>query len=185
MDVARQDISKLRDAGWKPLTPITVKARDGKTDLYGFLFKPTNFAAAERYPTSSTMCTPPQAGSCGSRGFSLLRTEYSCSSLAETGLHCRLHRRHRHAQPFQELPRRAVRRHGRQHDPRPGCGDQGTCREVSVDRRRPRRGSMDNIWRRRCGHRARCFMSRTSSKSALARAATGGCNRVYEDDVSE
>src|ERR1035441_10597957 len=41
MDVARQDIGKLQAAGWKPLTPITVKARDGKTDLYGFLFKPT------------------------------------------------------------------------------------------------------------------------------------------------
>src|SRR5882762_7612115 len=29
------DISRLRAAGWKPPMPITVKARDGKTDLYG------------------------------------------------------------------------------------------------------------------------------------------------------
>ena len=32
MDVAKQDISKLIAYGWKPLTPFTVKARDGKTD---------------------------------------------------------------------------------------------------------------------------------------------------------
>ena len=31
VDVAQQDVAKLRATGWKPLTPITVKARDGKT----------------------------------------------------------------------------------------------------------------------------------------------------------
>src|SRR5262249_39710057 len=29
----KADVSKLVAAGWKPATPITVKARDGKTDL--------------------------------------------------------------------------------------------------------------------------------------------------------
>ena len=33
--------------GWEPPTPITVKARDGKTDLYGFMFKPTHFDRVE------------------------------------------------------------------------------------------------------------------------------------------
>ena len=49
-DVAKQDISQLLAAGWMPPTPIKVKARDGKTDLYGFMFKPTNFDASKKYP---------------------------------------------------------------------------------------------------------------------------------------
>src|SRR5581483_2390398 len=31
----KADISKLTASGWKPPIPITVKARDGVTDLYG------------------------------------------------------------------------------------------------------------------------------------------------------
>src|SRR6202044_3595098 len=34
----KADISKLLATGWKPPVPITVKARDGVTDLYGLLF---------------------------------------------------------------------------------------------------------------------------------------------------
>jgi dipeptidyl aminopeptidase/acylaminoacyl peptidase len=83
MDVAHQDISKLREAGWKPLTPITVKARDGKTYLYGFLFRPTNFDAARRYPIADYVYPGPQAGSCGSRSFSTAHKDMQ--SLAELG----------------------------------------------------------------------------------------------------
>ena len=38
----RADIARLTAAGWKPPEPFTVKARDGVTDLYGLMFKPTN-----------------------------------------------------------------------------------------------------------------------------------------------
>jgi dipeptidyl aminopeptidase/acylaminoacyl peptidase len=69
MEVAQQDISKLRAAGWQPLTPITVKARDGKTDLYGFIFKPANFDPAKKYPIIDHVYPGPQTGSCGSRSF--------------------------------------------------------------------------------------------------------------------
>ena len=83
MDVAHQDITKLHEAGWKPLMPITVKARDGKTDLYGFLFKPTNFDAALRYPIADYVYPGPQTGSCGSRSFSAAHKDMQ--SLAELG----------------------------------------------------------------------------------------------------
>jgi dipeptidyl aminopeptidase/acylaminoacyl peptidase len=83
MDVARQDISRLRESGWKPLTAITVKARDGKTDLYGFLFKPTNFDAAKRYPIVDHVYPGPQTGSCGSRSFAAAHRDME--SLAELG----------------------------------------------------------------------------------------------------
>jgi dipeptidyl-peptidase 4 len=83
MEVTRQDIAKLRATGWKPLTPITVKARDGTTDLYGFLFRPTNFDPARRYPLVDRVYPGPQAGSCGSRDFSAAHVDMQ--SLAELG----------------------------------------------------------------------------------------------------
>ncbi|MDN5856489.1 MAG: DPP IV N-terminal domain-containing protein, partial [Actinomycetia bacterium] len=48
--VAKADISRLVAAGWVPPVPITVKARDGKTTLYGLMFKPGNFDESKKYP---------------------------------------------------------------------------------------------------------------------------------------
>jgi dipeptidyl aminopeptidase/acylaminoacyl peptidase len=67
--LAHQDISRLTAEGWKPPVPITVNARDGKTPLYGFLWKPTNFDPAKRYPIVDYVYPGPQIGSCGSRSF--------------------------------------------------------------------------------------------------------------------
>ena len=52
----RADISRLVATGWKPPQPITVKARDGVTDLYGLLYKPTalNNAAKPINPRKET-----------------------------------------------------------------------------------------------------------------------------------
>jgi dipeptidyl-peptidase-4 len=67
--LGKQDISALLAAGWKAPEPITVKARDGKTDLYGFLFKPTNFDAGRKYALVDYVYPGPFEGSCGSREF--------------------------------------------------------------------------------------------------------------------
>jgi dipeptidyl aminopeptidase/acylaminoacyl peptidase len=83
MDVAKQDISRIQAIGWKPLTPITVKARDGKTDLYGFLFRPTDFDESKRYPIVDYVYPGPQIGSCGTRSFSPAHRDLQ--SLAELG----------------------------------------------------------------------------------------------------
>jgi dipeptidyl aminopeptidase/acylaminoacyl peptidase len=81
--VAKQDITKLVAAGWVPPTPIIVKARDGKTDLYGFLFKPTNFDASKKYPIVNNVYPGPQTGSCGPRTFSASHRDMQ--ALAELG----------------------------------------------------------------------------------------------------
>jgi dipeptidyl-peptidase 4 len=83
MDIARQDISKLKAAGWVPLTPIKVKGRDGKTDLYGFMFKPTHFDPSKKYPVVNYVYPGPQTGSCGTRSFRA--THGDLQSLAELG----------------------------------------------------------------------------------------------------
>jgi len=83
MKVAKQDITQLLAAGWVPPIPFTVKARDVKTDLYGFMFKPTNFEAAKKYPIVNHVYPGPQTGSCGTRSFSAAR--WDNQSLAELG----------------------------------------------------------------------------------------------------
>jgi dipeptidyl aminopeptidase/acylaminoacyl peptidase len=74
--LGKQDISELLAAGWKPPVSITVKARDGKTDLYGLLVKPTNFDPGKKYPLVDYVYPGPQDGSCGgpeARAFSATR----------------------------------------------------------------------------------------------------------------
>jgi dipeptidyl-peptidase-4 len=83
VDVAKQDITKLKAAGWIPPIPITMKGRDGKTDVYGFLFKPTDFDASKKYPIVNHVYPGPQTGSCGGRGFAAAHGDEQ--SLAELG----------------------------------------------------------------------------------------------------
>jgi len=77
------DITGLRATGWKPPMPITVKARDGKTDLYGLLYAPTNLDRTKKYPIVNHIYPGPQTGSVGGRGFSPARGD--AQALAELG----------------------------------------------------------------------------------------------------
>jgi len=77
------DLTRLVAAGWKPPQPITVKARDGVTDLYGLLYKPTNLDPAKKYPIVNHVYPGPQTGSVGARTFSSARGD--AQALAELG----------------------------------------------------------------------------------------------------
>ncbi|HET7268782.1 MAG TPA: DPP IV N-terminal domain-containing protein [Oleiagrimonas sp.] len=81
--VARADISRLKAAGWIPPEPITVTARDGKTTLYGMLFKPTDFDPHKTYPIIDYIYPGPQTGSV--RGFSFRSARGDNQALAELG----------------------------------------------------------------------------------------------------
>jgi len=83
LTLEKADISRLTAAGWKPPVPITVKARDGTTDLYGLMFKPTGLDPARKYPIVNQIYPGPQAGSVGSRSFSAARGD--AQALAELG----------------------------------------------------------------------------------------------------
>jgi hypothetical protein len=41
-ELEKTDVSRLVATGWKPPAPVSVKAHDGKTDIYGLVFTPTN-----------------------------------------------------------------------------------------------------------------------------------------------
>lgn len=73
LELAKQDISALIAAGWKPPMPIKMKAQDGKTDIYGYAWRPTNFDPAKKYPVVDVIYPGPQGGSVmvhGALGFS-------------------------------------------------------------------------------------------------------------------
>ncbi len=79
----KADISRLLATGWKPPTPISVKARDGSTDLYGLMYKPTNLDESKKYPIVNHIYPGPQTGSVGGRQFSPARGD--AQALAELG----------------------------------------------------------------------------------------------------
>lgn len=54
------DISELLKMGWQAPQPFKVKGRDGKTDIYGVLFKPANFNPNKKYPVVEGTYSGPQ-----------------------------------------------------------------------------------------------------------------------------
>jgi dipeptidyl-peptidase-4 len=83
MPLEKADISRLLATGWKPPMPIRMTAADGKTDIYGLLFRPTNFDPSKKYPIINQAYPGPQSGSVGSRAFSAARGDRQ--ALAELG----------------------------------------------------------------------------------------------------
>ena len=70
-------------AGWKPPTPITVKSRDGKWDLYGLMFTPPRVDPSKKYPVINYIYPGPQGGGVGGRSFAASRGDNN--ALAELG----------------------------------------------------------------------------------------------------
>jgi len=64
------DISGVLEMGWTPPELFKAKARDGITDIYGLLTKPSDFDPGKRYPVVEYIYPGPQVGSVGSWGFS-------------------------------------------------------------------------------------------------------------------
>jgi dipeptidyl-peptidase 4 len=60
MEVARPNVEKLYQYGWRPPEPFTVKAADGITDLYGIMWKPFDFDSTKKYPVISQVYPGPQ-----------------------------------------------------------------------------------------------------------------------------
>ena len=83
MPLEKADISKLLATGWKPPMPIKMTAHDGKTDIYGLMFRPTNFDPSKKYPIVNHVYPGPQTGSTGSRAFTAARGDRQ--ALAELG----------------------------------------------------------------------------------------------------
>jgi len=75
------DIEALLKRGWRSPEVFTAKARDGKTDIWGVVFRPTHFDRRKKYPIIENIYAGPQ-DSFTRKSFSV---RDSMQSLAELG----------------------------------------------------------------------------------------------------
>jgi dipeptidyl aminopeptidase/acylaminoacyl peptidase len=83
MKLSEVNVSDLKFRGWVPPEPFVVKARDDETDLYGLMYKPSNFDDSSSYPVLNYIYPGPQTGSIGARTFQPARADKQ--AIAELG----------------------------------------------------------------------------------------------------
>ncbi|HEX5214172.1 MAG TPA: prolyl oligopeptidase family serine peptidase [Vicinamibacterales bacterium] len=81
MPLEKADITDLLATGWRAPEVFTSKARDGQTDIWGVIIRPTNFDPAKKYPVIENIYAGPQ-GSFAPKTFS---TQAGMQALAEFG----------------------------------------------------------------------------------------------------
>ena len=80
-ELERADDSKLRATGWRYPEVFVAKGRDGKTDIWGIIIRPTNFDPNRKYPVVENIYAGPH-GQHVPKSFS---TQMGMQSLAELG----------------------------------------------------------------------------------------------------
>jgi dipeptidyl aminopeptidase/acylaminoacyl peptidase len=60
-DLDEADITGLVKAGWKPPEVFTAKGRDGRTDIWGVIYRPSSFNAALKYPVIENIYAGPHS----------------------------------------------------------------------------------------------------------------------------
>ncbi|MEZ6197874.1 MAG: prolyl oligopeptidase family serine peptidase [Planctomycetota bacterium] len=61
VDLERADDAPLRAAGWRPPEIFRAKGRDGVTDIWGIVHRPTNFDPSRRYPVVEAIYAGPHS----------------------------------------------------------------------------------------------------------------------------
>ncbi len=58
-EIERGDASALTEAGWRPAEVFTAKGRDGETDIWGIIIRPTDFDPTRSYPVIENIYAGP------------------------------------------------------------------------------------------------------------------------------
>lgn len=66
MELEEMDLSRLKEMGWTMPETFVVKAADGVTDIYGNMWKPTDFSPYKKYPIIAHVYPGPQTESVSS-----------------------------------------------------------------------------------------------------------------------
>ncbi|MBE7179984.1 MAG: DPP IV N-terminal domain-containing protein [Terriglobus roseus] len=82
-ELAHGDLSRLVAAGWIAPETFHVTAHDGKTQVYGLLFKPAHLDPSQKYPVINYIYPGPQGGSFGPHFF--LPSRGDSNALAQLG----------------------------------------------------------------------------------------------------
>ena len=81
LELERGDLAPLRAAGWRAPEAFSAKGRDGATDIYGIIIRPTTFDPARKYPVIENIYAGPH-GSFVPKTFS---EYYGMQAIAELG----------------------------------------------------------------------------------------------------
>ena len=80
-ELERADWSRLQESGWQPPERFTAKGRDGETDIFGVIYRPSNFDVQKKYPVIEKIYAGPH-GSFVPKKFSAF---HSAQEVAELG----------------------------------------------------------------------------------------------------
>ena len=80
-ELERGNWDQLLQTGWQPPERFVTKGRDGETDIYGVVFRPTTFDSQRKYPVIESIYAGPQ-DSFVPKGF---RAYFSEQAMAELG----------------------------------------------------------------------------------------------------
>ncbi len=80
-ELEKADISRLPAAGWKTPQRFVAKARDGTTDVYGVIYRPSTFDPKKKYPVIEAI----YAGPHGSHVPKRFQSSHGAQSMAELG----------------------------------------------------------------------------------------------------
>ncbi len=61
MNLEKADISEWQKVGWRAPEVFTAKGRDGQTDIWGIIVRPTNFDPAKKYPVIENIYAGPHS----------------------------------------------------------------------------------------------------------------------------
>ncbi|MFM7151046.1 MAG: DPP IV N-terminal domain-containing protein, partial [Gemmataceae bacterium] len=81
VELEKADLTELKAGGWKAPERVVAKGRDGTTDIWGVIFRPTNHDPNRKYPVIENIYAGPQ-GSFTPKSF---REVHSHQALAELG----------------------------------------------------------------------------------------------------
>lgn len=79
-ELERADWHDLLETGWRAPERFVAKGRDGTTDIYGIIIRPSNFDSAKKYPVVEEIYAGPQ-GSFVPKGFGLLLRQQGLAQL--------------------------------------------------------------------------------------------------------
>ncbi|MEN1680170.1 MAG: prolyl oligopeptidase family serine peptidase [Planctomycetota bacterium] len=80
-ELDRADAAALVEAGWRAPERFVAKGRDGKTDIYGVIYRPSDFDATKRYPVVEEHYAGPHGAHCPKA----FRTVHRGQEMAELG----------------------------------------------------------------------------------------------------
>lgn len=84
LELKELDITRLLDSGWTPVEEFVAKARDGKTDIYCNIHRPSNFDPNKKHPVIESIYTGPFCFTVP-KTFIRALTDYYRQNIAELG----------------------------------------------------------------------------------------------------